>query len=81
MKKVLSAFYDIITLHAPCISEKCFKMKINVYFHTSLWCLKRFYQDLKRLPLRPVPGLEGLTMVFLDIRIYIKQNLAPIWYL
>ena len=31
------------TLPAPCISESCIKIKINLnfYFHTSLWCLKR----------------------------------------
>ena len=25
------------------------KIKSNVYFHTSLWCLKRFYESLKGL--------------------------------
>ena len=25
------------------------KIKLNFYFHTSLWCLKRFYEDLKGL--------------------------------
>ena len=32
-----------------CISESCIEMKIkfNFYFHTSLWCLKRFYEGLK----------------------------------
>ena len=25
------------------------KIKLNVYFHTSLWCLKRFYEGLKGL--------------------------------
>ena len=23
------------------------KIKLNFYFHTSLWCLKRFYEGLK----------------------------------
>ena len=36
---------------APCISESCIeiKIKLNFYFHTSLWCLKRFYEGLKDL--------------------------------
>ena len=25
------------------------KVKLNFYFHTSLWCLKRFYEGLKGL--------------------------------
>ena len=35
----------------PCISESCIqiKIKLNSHFHTSLWCLKRFYEDLKDL--------------------------------
>ena len=38
-----------LTLNVPCISESCIeiKIKLNFYFHTSLWCLKRFYEDLK----------------------------------
>ena len=33
------------------ISESCIKIKINLnfYFHTPLWCLKRFYEGLKGL--------------------------------
>ena len=36
------------TLNVPCISESCMeiKMKLNFYFHTSLWGLKRFYEGL-----------------------------------
>ena len=32
-----------------CISESCIKVKndLNFYFHTSLWCLKRFYEGYK----------------------------------
>ena len=39
----------VLTLLAPCISESCIKTKtgLNFYFHTSLWCLKRFYEGLK----------------------------------
>ena len=37
-----------LTLPAPRISESCIKIKINLnfYFHTSLWCLKRFYEGI-----------------------------------
>ena len=39
---------DVLTLAALCISESCIEIKINVsfYFHTSFWCLKRFYEGL-----------------------------------
>ena len=32
----------------PSRQESCIEIKINsnVYFHTSLWCLKRFYEGL-----------------------------------
>ena len=38
-----------LTLLAPCLSESCIKIKINLnsYFHLSLWCRKRFFEDLK----------------------------------
>ena len=37
-----------LTIPAACISESCIKKKINLNFsfHTSLWCLKRFYEGL-----------------------------------
>ena len=37
-----------LTLKDPSISESCIEIKIelNFYFHTSLWCLKRFYEGL-----------------------------------
>ena len=43
--------YGTAKVHKPltlCISESCIKIKINlnVYVHTSLWCLKRFYEGL-----------------------------------
>ena len=43
------------TLKDPIISESCIEIKIelNFYFHTSLWCLKRFYE-----------GLEGFIFLF-----------------
>ena len=36
----------LATLPAPCISETCTNIKINLnfYFHTFLWCFKRFYE-------------------------------------
>ena len=45
-----SIFYIkyLLTLPSSCISESCIKIKIklNFYYHTSLWCLKRFYEGL-----------------------------------
>ena len=39
------------SISIPWISESCIKIKINVdfYFHTSLWCLERFYEGLQGL--------------------------------
>ena len=39
----------ILTLPTLCISESYIKTKINLnfYFHTSLWCLKRFHEGLE----------------------------------
>ena len=39
-----------LTLKDPFISESRIKIKIelNFYFHTSLWCLKRFYEGLMK---------------------------------
>ena len=36
-------FHRGLTLKVQCISESCIEIqiKLNVYFHTSLWCLKR----------------------------------------
>ena len=34
-----------LTLNVP-IPDKVKKIKLNFYFHTSLWCLKRFYEGL-----------------------------------
>ena len=41
----------MLTFNVLCISESCIEIKImlNFYFHTSLWCLKRFYEGLKGL--------------------------------
>ena len=37
-----------LTLPDPCISESGIKIKnkLNFYFHTCLWCLKRFSEGL-----------------------------------
>ena len=41
--------YQELTLNVPYISESCIEIKIkwNFYFHTSTWCLKRFYEVFK----------------------------------
>ena len=41
------------------ISESYIKIKMNLnfYFHTPLWCLKRFYEALNALIFSPRPGL------------------------
>ena len=41
-------FFESLTLPVQCIFESCVKIKIklNFYFRASLWCLKRFYEDL-----------------------------------
>ena len=43
----------VLTLKDSFISESCneIKIELNFYFHTSLWCLKRFYEGLKGLNL------------------------------
>ena len=48
VRKILPHQLPKLTLPFPGISESCIKIKINLnfYFHTSLWCLKRFYEDL-----------------------------------
>ena len=40
-----------LTFPASCFSKSCIKIKINLnfYFHTSLWCRKRFHEGLKGL--------------------------------
>ena len=37
-----------LSLNIQCISESCveIKIKLNFYFHTSLWCLKKVYESL-----------------------------------
>ena len=43
-------FVFLLTLKDPFISESFeIKIELNFYFHTSLWCHKRFYEGLKGL--------------------------------
>ena len=44
--KTFVAFTFCLTLLTP-IPDKEKKIKLYFYFHTSLWCLKRFYEGLK----------------------------------
>ena len=41
-------FTNKLTYPALCIYGSCIKTKMNFYFffHSSLWCLKRFYEGL-----------------------------------
>ena len=41
----------ILTLNVPYISESCIeiKIKLDFYLHTSLWCLKWFYEGFSGL--------------------------------
>ena len=40
--------FIVLTFKDPFISESCIEIKIelNLYSHTSLWCLKGFYAGL-----------------------------------
>ena len=40
-------WFYYLTLPIP-IQHKKKRIKLNCYFHTSFWCLKRFYESLKR---------------------------------
>ena len=48
--KVTLAYYFLLTLPVPCIFESCIEIRItlNFYFHTSLCCLKGFYEGLSQ---------------------------------
>ena len=51
----------MLALNVSCISESYIEIKINLnfYFHTTLWCLKRFYEGF--ISLRPRLGREMLS--------------------
>ena len=48
-----------LTLPVLCMSESCIQIKINFNFnfHTSLWCLKRFYDE----------GLKSLLFHYISV--------------
>ena len=70
---IFSTFHSIafsLTVPVPCISESCVKIKINLnfYFHTSLWCLKRFYEGFNSLLIKQIfnfPRSISLAIVIL----------------
>ena len=41
-----ATLFQYLTLPAPILDEEK-KINLNFYFHTSLWCLRRFYEGLK----------------------------------
>ena len=43
--KLWSLIYGILIIHVS-IPDKKEKINLNFYFHTSLWCLKRFHESL-----------------------------------
>ena len=47
LNSVFWKIFSILTLPVLCISGICIETKINLnfYLHTSLWCLKRFYES------------------------------------
>ena len=49
----------MLTLNVPCISESYneIKIKLNFYFHTSLWCLKR---SVKKKNFNVIFSLSGI---------------------
>ena len=50
--KTNKSFQNNLTLPTLRIFESCIEIKINLnfFFHTSLWCLKRFYEGLFKAP-------------------------------
>ena len=60
-----------LTLPVPCISKSCIeiKIKLNFYFHTSFWYLKRFYEGLYEI-------LNG-KLHFLCSEIWTKIKIKP----
>ena len=43
--------------------ESEIKIELNFYFHTSLWCLKRFYEGLKALTSVPSEVIRKSSFV------------------
>ena len=46
----------VVTLPVPIPDEEK-KINVNFYFHTSLWCLERFYEGLKAF-IKPFEALQ-----------------------
>ena len=63
-------FFYWLTIPAPSISDSCTKIKTNFYFHTSLWCLIRFYE-----------GLSGLHKTFWDTTMKCKNKKSSLFSL
>ena len=47
------------------------KINLNFYFHTSLWCLKRFYEGLKGLHVE-----KNCSITCLLISVYVISSLS-----
>ena len=45
------------------------KIKLNFYFHNSLWCLKRFYQGLKVF-IKPFEGPQRSVKIKIELNFY-----------
>ena len=56
-----------LTLPVLCISQSCIEMWINLNFcfHTSLWCLKRFYEE--RFYQKPFEALQGSVKIKIQV--------------
>ena len=73
----------VLTLNVPRISKSCIeiKIKLNFYFHTSLCCLKRFYEGIKGLH-KNFWGTamkcenKNLTQFFLFVRDWDRKGLG-----
>ena len=55
------------------------KSKLNFYFHTSLWCLKRFYEGLKGLhkPFEAPQRIVRVKIYFNFISIQLSKMHGP----
>ena len=88
MHMIPQVFYIVLTLKVPCISESCIeiKIKLDFYFHTSFWCIKRFYESTIKpfeAPQRSVkrkfnlifslcPGLRRKGLILIETYLHIR---------
>ena len=88
MHMIPQVFYIVLTLKVPCISESCIeiKIKLDFYFHTSFWCIKRFYESTIKpfeAPQRSVkrkfnlifslcPGLRRKGLILIETYFHIR---------